>query len=249
MNVGTPSLKRNNLHFSPGARCGFTLLEIMVAIVVFAIVMTVAFQVFSATVRGWKRGTEVADGIKHGDFAMNQLASALNSTIYFYNSRKVYAFQMEKDSNLGLPSDTISFVTSSGAFMPPDSPYAKGPHRLKLFIDSDDDGDPALFALPMPAVADPEEFEEEYTVDPLLVSHAITGLEILFWDEETEIWTEEWEEENSIPKRIQIVLYVTSPDKNEEPILFSRMLEIPVHDSVKERLRSPATTQNTTTVR
>ena len=117
---------------------GFTLLELMAAMVLLTIAMSIAFEAFSGTIRGWKRGTEVVEGIKHGEFAMNQLAAALNSTIYFNNPRKSYAFEMEKGTVNSLPADTISFVTASGAFMPEGSPLQHGPHRLELFIDDDE---------------------------------------------------------------------------------------------------------------
>jgi len=220
------------------------MLEVVVAIVILVTAMSIAFEVFSATVRGWKRGMEVADGIKHGDFALTELVSALNSTIYFMNPRKAYAFRVEKGTSDGLPADTISFVTASGAFMPPQSPFASGPHRLTLFIDVDENGDSALYALSMPAVADPEQMEEDYPSDPLLVSRSVSGLEILFWDKRAEEWTEEWELDNSIPERILVELYVTSADEEEEPIRFSRMLDIPVFPAVSARLSSPSSPPN-----
>ena len=228
----------------PFSRRGFTMLEVMVAIVILVTAMSIAFEVFSATVRGWKRGMEVADGIKHGDFAMNQLVAALNSTIYFMNPRRAYAFTVEKDTLAGLPADSISFVTASGAFMPPESPYAKGPHRITLFIDFDEYNNPALYALAMPAVANPDDMEEDYPSDPLLISRSIGGMEIFFWDKNAEDWIDEWEQANSVPERILVDVYVTSADEEEEPIRFSRVLEIPVSPSVKERLRSPVSTQN-----
>jgi prepilin-type N-terminal cleavage/methylation domain-containing protein len=240
MNDANDILINKNRWARAKSRSGFSLLEVLVAIVVLVAVMSIAFEVFNATIRGWKRGTEVAEGIKHGDFAMSQLTAALNSTIYFSNSRKVYAFLVEKDSLQGLPADMISFVTASGAFMPYDSPFAKGPHRLKLFVDIDDNGDPALYAVPMPAVANPDDIEDEYSKDPLLVSRGVSGLQIFFWDADNEEWTEEWEPENSIPERILIDLYISSADEDEEPIVFSRAIDIPVYDSVKERLKSPA---------
>ena len=218
------------------------MLEVLVAIIILAAVMMIAFQVFSATVRGWKRGTEVSDELKHGDFAMTELVSALDSTIFFANTRRVYAFTVEKNTDNGLPADTISFVTASSAFMPHDSPFTRGPHRIKLFIDADEEGDSALFVLPMPAVPNPDEFEDEYDADPILVSRAVCGLEILFWDDMNETWTEEWEEENSIPDRIQVSLYVTSVDRTEDPMLFTRLLEIPVYDSLQDGLASPSST-------
>ena len=229
-----PALKK-----SVRRKLAFTLLELLVAMVILVIAMSIAFQAFSGTIRGWKRGMEVMEGIQHGDFAMTQLASAFNSTIYFFNGRKTYAFQFEKDSLAGLPADTISFVTSSGAFMPPDSPFASGPHRLNLFIDDADDGYPALFASAMPAIADMEEAEEEYDAEPYLVTKAVQGLEIFVWDEELEDWTEEWEKENSVPERILIAAYVVSDDPEEEPVIFERVIQIPVSASIEDKLSSP----------
>jgi len=216
----------------------------MAAMVILTIAMSVAFQAFSGTIRGWKRGTEVIEGIKHGDFAMTQLANALNSTIYFYNPRKSYAFKMEKGMDSGLPTDTISFVTASSAFMPEGSPLQHGPHRLELYIDDDDDGNPALFSMAFPAIANVEEAEDEYDAEPHLVSRSVQGLEILLYDEELEDWTtDEWEEENSVPERVKLTLFVASEDEKEEPIAFTRVLEIPVAPSVKVKLTGPTQTK------
>jgi prepilin-type N-terminal cleavage/methylation domain-containing protein len=227
------------IHLKDTTRQAFTLLELMVAMIILTIAMSIAFQAFSGTVRGWKRGTEVIDGIKHGDFAMSQLAAALNSTVYFNNPQKHYAFTVEKGSSIGLPADTISFVTASSAFMPADSPYIHGPHRVTLFID-DDAGNPALFAFPMPTTANAEDFEEEFGAEPVLVSRAVQGLEILFYDKEEEDWTEEWEKENSVPERIMVSVFVVSEDKAEEPIVFTRVIEIPVATSVSAKLQGPS---------
>ena len=212
----------------------------MVAMVLLTIAMAITFQAFSGTMRAWKRGTEVIDGMKHGDFSMNQLANTLNSMVYFNNARKAYAFEIEKKNRSGLPADTISFVTSSSAFMPPDSPFFRGPHRIELFIEDDRRGDPALFARAMPAIANNEEFEDEYNADPILASRAVQGLEVLFWDDEQEEWTEEWTEENAVPERIAVTIFVVSEDENEEPIEFTRVIEIPVALSVKARLKGPS---------
>jgi len=217
----------------------------MVAMVILTIAMSIAFEAFSGTIRGWKRGTEVVEGIKHGDFAMTQLANALNSTIYFFNPRKSYAFKIEKGSGSGLPNDTISVVTASSAFMPDNSPLRHGPHRLKLFID-DLDGGPALYSIAFPAIANEEEAEDEYDTEPHLVSRAVQGLEILIYDEDLEDWsTDEWEKENSVPERIQVVVFVASEDEDEEPIVFTRVLEIPVAPSVTARLTGPSKTGQT----
>ena len=239
------TLKTQNLNLKIAQ--GFTLLELMVAMVILTIAMSVAFQAFSGTIRAWKRGTEVIEGIKHGDFAMNQLANALNSTIYFFNPRKSYAFKIEKGTGSGLPADTISFVTASSALMPEGSPLQHGPHRLKLYIDDDEDGNPSLFSTAFPAIANEEDAEDEYDEEPHLVSRSVQGLEILLYDEELEDWsTDEWEKENDIPERVMIIIYVASEEENEEPIEFVRILDIPVAQSVKAKLTGPTNVKKNT---
>lgn len=217
----------------------------MVSMVLLVIAMSITFQAFSGTLRSWKRGTEVLDGIKHGDFAMQQLAAALNSTIYFYNERKSYAFTVEKGTHNGLPADILSFVTASSAFMPMNSPLHNSPHRIKIYIENDDNGDPALFTQAVPALTDLDDFESEYDTEPHLVSRTIHGLEILFYNEETEDWTVEWEEKNSVPERVKIMVHVPSDDEDEEPIVFTRVLDIPVAASVKRKLTGPSLLNST----
>ena len=234
-------MKPYSPHTDPTTRQAFTLLELMVAIVIMVIAMSIAFQAFSGIIRGWKRGTEVANGIKHGDYVINQLVAALDSTIYFYNPKKTYAFTVEKDNMRGYPADAISFVTASSAFIPANSPYIKGPHRINLFLDTDDRGDPALFILPMPAIANPDDFEDDFEAEPILVSREVRGLEILFWDAENEQWTEEWEAENSVPERIQVTVLIAPPDANEDPMPFTRLIEIPVFANAEARLAGPTT--------
>ena len=220
-------------------RAGFTLLELIVAMVILTIAMSIAFQAFSGTIRGWQRGSEVIDGIKHGEFAMSQLANALDSTIFFFNPRKSYAFEIEKGVGSGLPNDSISFVTASSAFMPDSSPLRYGPHRIKLFIDNADGG-PALYSVAFPAIADPEEAEKEYNTEPHLISRSVQGLEIQVYDEEAEEWSDDWEKENSVPERVKVSLFVAPENEDDEPIVFTRMIEIPVAPSVRLRLQGPS---------
>ena len=62
----------------------------------------------------------------------------------------------------------------------------------------------------------------------------------MIWDKQNETWTDEWEQNNAVPERIEISLYISSTDENEEPIVFRRVLEIPVFDSMKDRLSNPS---------
>jgi prepilin-type N-terminal cleavage/methylation domain-containing protein len=236
----TGNVKPQTSNLKPQPTSGFTLLELMAAMVILTIAMAIAFEAFSGTIRGWKRGSEVVEGIKHGDFAMTQLATALNSTIFFTSPRKNYAFKMERGTVSGLPADSISFVTASSAFMPEGSPLRHGPHRIELYIDDDEEGNPALFSLAFPAIADIEEAEDEYDAEPHLISRAVQGMEVLLYNKELEDWSDdEWEKGNSIPDMVKLTLFVASEEEDEEPIEFSRVIEIPVAASVSAKLTGP----------
>ena len=241
MNRRAPQTSIRN---SRTGRLGFTLLELLVSLVILVIAMSIAVGAFSGTIHAWKRGGEVIDGIQHGDYAITQLNSVLNSILYFYNGSETYAFLIEKDSNYGHPCDIISFVTTSPAFLPANSPLISGPHRIELSIDDDEHGNPALYALATPPVANPGEYREECDEEPQLICRQISGLEILFWDSEEEEWIEEWEEENSVPERIQATIFVTSNDPDEDDMEFSRIIEIPVFDSVQQRLSGPSSSSS-----
>ena len=68
-------------------------------------------------------------------------------------------------------------------------------------------------------------------------------MEILLWDKELEDWsTDEWEEENSIPERVLVIIYVASEEEDEEPIVFERILDIPVAQSIGAKLKGPTKT-------
>lgn len=219
---------------------GFTLLEVILATSILVIVLSIVTATLFATVRGWRQGSRMLDAIKHGDFAMNQLTAALNSTVYFNNPRKSYAFTFEKETHQGLPADAISFVTAHRAFLPEHSPLKDGPHRIQLYIDDDEDGRPGLFVQAVPALAGFEEYEDAYEIESHLVSRSVQGLEISLYDKENEEWTTEWENENSVPERIMITVYISSDAADEDPIIFSRILDIPVAESIALGLKGPS---------
>ena len=77
-----------------------------------------------------------------------------------------------------------------------------------------------------------------FNVEKYLISKAVQGLEIKFWDEENENWEEDWEEENNIPKKIFLELYIKI-DKSEDHQIYSRIIEIPVSEGKNNPLLSP----------
>ncbi len=192
------------------------------------IAFAIVWQTFSATVNAWKRGGELLDELRHGDFVMEQLVSALRSTAYFPTARDKYGFRLKSGSQ-GYPADRISWVTSGTAFMKPDSPLINGLHRLVFSIENNKDGDTAVAIRAYPPLM---KDVEESDIDPWYVSTEVKGIQCRTYNSEDEDWENEWEDTNAIPSLVEITLYMDPIEKYGEPIQLKRVVVIPVAPAV-----------------
>ena len=206
------------------SRAGFTLLELLIALTIMSLAMTVVVATFVATLKGWQKGSALLDELHHGDFVMEQLVSALRSTAFFPNAPEKYGFWLEDDAGGRYPTDFISFVTSGTAFLPTDSLLANGLHRLEFTIADNDDGDPAVSIRAVPHLMNPEDFEGE----PWFVSTTVKGFECRTYNMEDEDWEYDWEDTNAVPSLVEVTLYMDPLEGDTEPVVLSRVVEIPV---------------------
>ena len=216
-------------------RRGFTLLEIMVAIVILMVALTVAWQTFASVTRSWTGARKLMDDTHHGDFAMTQLASALRSMAFFNSLPSKYGFRMD-DNSFGKYGDhTISWVTASSAFVPRGEFAEYGLHRIQIGAGEDDEGNEGLLVTVWPHLADEEDVEKKSWV----VSENIKGLTCYVYNKEEEDWDTEWENTNSIPGLIHITLYADPVEKYGDPVEYHQLIEIPLGPAVTNEVDSP----------
>lgn len=205
---------------------GFTLLEVMIAIVILAVAMTVAFQTFSAVTRAWTGAQKVMDTMHHGDFVLGQLNSALRSMAFLTNSQEQCAFRIENDP-IGEGEHKISWVTGNSAFIPPgEKLYAHGLHRIEVGGGEDEDGVEGLVVTVWPYLADEEKVEKK----SWFVSENIKGLSCKVYDthDGEEGWKDKWEYSNAIPGLIEITLYAAPAEEYGDPVEYRQIVEIPL---------------------
>lgn len=214
-------------------RRGFTLLEVMITIVILAIATAVAGQLFMAVTRAWTDARLVMDRTHHGDFVMNQLTAALRSMSFSENKPEVYGFRIETNPD-GEGEHTISWVTDSGAFMPPGDPAAHGRHRIEVGAGEDEDGAEGLVVTVWPYLADEDEVEKTSR----LVSENIKGLKCQLYDmhDGEERWRDDWEYSNAIPGLVEITLYAEPLREDDDPVEFRRLIEIPLGPAVTNQV-------------
>ena len=227
-----------------GRRQGFTLLEILVAVVLLATAFTIIWSTFSATLDGWRRSSEFVDRMNHGDYAIDQLVSSLRSTAFFKNRPDKFGFWLDSKGGGDAPRDSISWVTSGTAFMKPEDPLAKGLHRIMVSVEDTPDGGEGLAIRAFQHLKDEIEKDD---VDPWFVSSRVQGLDCEIYNFEEEDWKDEWEDTNAVPSLIQITLYMEPLEKGELPLKVQRIVQIPVAPAVTGAVTAAETPGDTGT--
>jgi prepilin-type N-terminal cleavage/methylation domain-containing protein len=214
-------------------RSGFTLIELLVALTILVFAFAIIWQTFSATVMAWQRGGELLDELRHGDFVMEQFVSALRSTAFFPSAPGAYGFHLKNHGSGTGAADILSWVTSSSAFMKPDSPFFNSLHRLVINLEQNKDGEMAVAVRAYPYLTEKEELD----ADPWFVSTEIKGIDCRVYDFDDETWKSEWEDTNSVPSLVEITLTMDPIEKYGEPLTLKRLVEIPVAPAVTNAVK------------
>jgi prepilin-type N-terminal cleavage/methylation domain-containing protein len=213
---------------------GFTLLELLLALVILAAVSTITFMAFSTATMAWRRGIEMTDKIHHADFAVEQLVMALRSM--YYPSSGVdssYGFWQDDNGSGASAADTICWVKLGTALVGKDAPYAGGPHRVKVGVEQTEDGDDAIAIRGWGLLSQVEDFDED-DIEPTYYAMRIVGIDYRFQDPESDEeldtieWIDFWEETNRIPEAIEISVYMAPVEDRDHPIEVKRIVEIPL---------------------
>jgi prepilin-type N-terminal cleavage/methylation domain-containing protein len=216
------------------ARRGFTLLELLLAVTILAVAMTVAFATFGVVTTAWRKGTRLADEIHHGDFVMEQLVMALRSATYpdAKAMSPPHGFRMEDNGDDAESSDVISWVKQGGALVGHDEALAGGPHRVVFQVADDDETEDRVVRIKAWRLeGQPEDFDPEEDVEPVVISRRVRGFNCrtAFEKDADEgiDWLDEWEDTNRLPVYVEIALYMEPLDAGEDPVEIKRALTIP----------------------
>lgn len=213
-----------------GVRClpraGFTLLEILLAVSLLAVAMSVTFLCFSTVASAWKRGQALSFDIHHADFVMEQLEMALRSAYY---QDRTCGFTLEDGGEGSGSSDAISWVKLGGALVGADCQFIGTPHRIKFFLEDGKEGDKMAAITAWRVRGQADDFDPEKLAS-IPISKGITGFNCRPRDPlSTEVeWLDEWEDTNKIPTAVELTLYMKPLDEGEASVEIKRIVELPV---------------------
>lgn len=228
---------------------GFTLIELIMAISILAIMMLLSFFCFDATVQSWRAGQEMSDSMAQVDYVMTQIESALRSAYYSPTVKKDddKGFSLLKEGEGEDARDVLEWMKLGRAFVGKmkdvdgKSEIAEFPHRVRIYIDEenrDNKGGGLMARAWSTDFRDEDEFDVEEDVEPVQISPRVIGMECKVLKEpppksadgtikETE-WEDKWTSSNALPYKVSITLYMKPIEEGKDPVVISRDIEIPV---------------------
>ena len=221
-------------------RRAFTLIEILLAAVLLAILTSLTMMTFNSVTHGWQVSTDYLDKMQRTDFALNQVVSGLRSLYYPHGGEQSYdyGFYLTDNGNGEDPdrSDVIEWSKRGSAIVGTKSAAADTVHRVQLMVLEEGNHDyidpievTGLYARHCPDVTlRPKDnrddidftFANDEMYQPVLVADGIVGFNcrVLPTDEKVEaehdesLFEDTWEISNAVPYKIELTFYLADPD-------------------------------------
>jgi prepilin-type N-terminal cleavage/methylation domain-containing protein len=218
----------------PPRREAFTLLEMLIAMALMVLAMLIAFTTFGSVSKAWQRGVALSEGIRHGDFIMEQLVMALRSAYFPEGAANAssYGFWLEDGGDGPRSSDRMSWVKLGHALIESKASYAGGPHRVAFDVETEGgrDGESGAAVRGWRVYGQPDDFDPD-EVAPVFLSSKVTGFNCRIAtnmvDDRIE-WQDDWEDTNRIPFAVELTLYMEPTDEGQPPIEIKRAVALPV---------------------
>lgn len=194
---------------------GFTIIEIMTAMIIFGMIVAAIFASWSAIVHGSVAGNRAAVKVQRSRIALQWLEESLGSARSFVADVQYYTFDAENGSE-----PYLSFVSK----LPPSFPRSgrwpeTNVRRVTFSVERGDNSTKRLVLRQSPVLMDMDEDEQNY---PVVLSSDVKKFEMEFWDKQKGDWLDEWTQTNQIPQMVKFTMQL-SDDQTE----LTRIVSLP----------------------
>ena len=183
----------------------FTLLELLVAMFVFAMVLTSLYMTWRVLMRSNVAALELAAEAQRKRLAVQTIEEALNAAVLFAASPTNYAFIADTTG----AAAALSFVAHLGTGFPGSGRFdGESVRRLWFQVEPGPGGDGWLVmrqASMLAALDDPTQ------AFPVPLSRNVSEFRLEFWDERQGEFAEEWTLTNRLPALVRMTLGFADP--------------------------------------
>jgi len=219
----------------------FTLLELMVAITIFALVVGTIYCTWMLIVRSAQVGNEAAAQAQRERIAIRTVENSLMCIQSFQASMKYYSFVVENGD-----APVFSFTSRLPGVFPRNGKFGDfNVRRLTFSVEMGQgqgqgfgqDQDKELVLRQNPIQMDLD--DDEKTV-PLVLAHDVKDFVIECWDTNAMAWDKEWDYTNIIPPLVRVTFAMGShlPNGDEGPVLTMSRLIAPPCSTVPQILQT-----------
>lgn len=188
---------------APRPTLAFTLIEVLLAIGILALVMTAIYASWVAVLRASKTGNAAADEVQRMRIARQSLEQSLASVVLYAGNPRYYSFIAdttdEKFASLSFVAHLPQDFPGSGMF--PNQPL----RRVTFAVQPGTNNGPPMLLLRQTSLLTPTNapIEESYT---LTLSRHLAVFGVEFWSTNLNDWDVEWLPTNQVPKMMRVTL-------------------------------------------
>ena len=186
---------------------GFTIIEIMTAMFIFAMVVAAIFSAWSAIVHGAASGNRAAATAQRSRISLRTVEEALGATRSFVADVQYYTFEADNGSE-----PYLSFVSKLSPTFPRSGRFGQFDVRRVTFAVEQGDGYTKRLVLRQnPVLMEMDEDEQNY---PVVLANDVRKFEMGFWDKQKGDWLDEWTQTNQLPQMVKFTIQLGG-DENE----------------------------------
>ena len=201
----------------------FTLLEIIVALAIFAMIVATIYSTFILIVKSAKVAQEAAAQAQRERIAIRTVENSLMCIQSFQASMKYYSFVVENGDE-----PAFSFTSRLPDVFPRNGKFGDfNLRRLTYSLEPGADQDKNLVLRQNPILMDMDEDEKSV---PLILAKNVKSFVVECWDTNNMAWDQEWDYTNTIPPLVRVTFTLGSHTQygNDGPTLtLSRVIALP----------------------
>jgi prepilin-type N-terminal cleavage/methylation domain-containing protein len=203
--------------FQEEGEAGFTLVELLLALFLFALIAGVVFAAFAAVASGVEKGRQHIELYRVGRVALLRMAQEVGAAMQPLAERKTVGFQGKKNADGGTGHDRIDFLTIPYRRYSDNVPSYELCH-VAYYVADNLQGKTALFR---EEDCSGEEDERRARTTQVELTDLAVGLNITYSDAEQdyEEWPPAGDEQNSLPCRVRLALTLRDAQQYERAFI------------------------------
>jgi len=206
---------------------GLTLLEIMVALAIFAGVLAAIYASWTSILRATQATQQAAARVQRERLAVRTLEEALAAVQMPRHNPAPYGFVADTSEEFGF----LSFVSRLPESFPRNGRFHGLPvRRVEFRVEEDETGLPTLVLRQAPYLS---ELDAGETSHPLQLARNVAMFHLEFWGPSSKEWEDEWPATNQLPQLVRFTLAAApegSRTVNREDVV-TRVVVIPGADT------------------